>query len=91
MLKEENQDAETSVFICFPLVKETSDNCAKGCRKPGLGSPRHDPSNDKYSDCALLCSPCALVIDLLSLPFRGFSWYYGKKSTVTILPSSSTN
>ena len=46
---------------------ETYVNCGEGCRKPGLGSPSHDPYNDRCSDCALICCPCAFGLDIITI------------------------
>ena len=62
----------TSSEHCFPLTEETYINCCKGCNKPGLGHPQHDPSANECADCALMCCPCAFTIDLLTLPYRAF-------------------
>lgn len=40
-------------------------NCCIGCEKPGLGSNEHNPGDNDCSDCALVCCPCALALDII--------------------------
>ena len=56
----------------FPLTNETFIKCGEGCNKPGLSHPAHDPYDNKCSDCALFCCPCAFVTDVFTMPFRPF-------------------
>ena len=63
-------------FSCFlfdcPLTVETHEKCGEGCDKPGLGSPRHDPYDNKCGDCAILLCPCAFIVDIITSPYRLF-------------------
>lgn len=49
----------------YTLTEQACDYCCIGCDKPGLGSNAHDPYNNSCSDCALLCVPCTIVIDII--------------------------
>ena len=69
---EENPTLFQRIFSC-PNTKKTYEDCCRGCDKPGLGSPSHDPYSNECGDCALVYSPCAFVCDILSCPFRMFS------------------
>ena len=59
----------------YTHVKQSWDYCCIGCDKPGPGSPEHNPSNNACSDCGLLCTPCALVIDILCFIPMVFGYY----------------
>ena len=54
----------------LPYTQETFDNCCIGLNKPGIAHPRNNPYNNSLSDCAIVCCPCALMIDLFILPFK---------------------
>ena len=56
----------------FPLTNETFIKCGEGCNNPGLSHPAHDPYDNKCSDCALFCCPCAFATDVFTMPFRPF-------------------
>ena len=56
-------------LLPYTNVKKTFDLCMIGCEKPGIGSNEHDPSDNSCGDCALCCCPCALVLDILCIPF----------------------
>ena len=84
---------ENSNEHCFPLTRETYIKCGEGCKKPGLGDPQHDPSANECGDCALLCCPCAFIIDLLTLPYRAVRrlfrlFHVSPKSTPTLTLNS---
>ncbi len=60
----------------FPLTNDTIDNCCIGCDKPGLTHPEHNPYDNKCSDCAIFCCPCAFVTDVFAFPFRCIGWLW---------------
>ena len=73
MSSSNNDGNSFDTFICFPLVNELWDNCCIGCDKPGIGAADHDPYANSCSDCALICFPCALLADLLTVPCRCYN------------------
>ncbi len=54
-------------YCPYFLTSFTYVNCSTGCDKPGIGSQEHNPSNNEYSDCALVYLPCTLVFDFSML------------------------
>ena len=59
----------------YTHVQERFDSCCIGCDKPGIGSSQHNPGdNDCCNDFALLCCPCALVLDIFCFPFIVFGY-----------------
>lgn len=54
---------------CEPCVythmEKALDLCCIGCEKPGIGSNEHNPADNECSDNALMCCPCALVLDII--------------------------
>ncbi len=60
----------------FNLTRKTITDCGEGCDKPGVGSPNHDPYDNDCKDCAMMCCPFALVIDLIMLPTLPFRCLY---------------
>ena len=59
-----------SALFSFPETNGTFSSCSEGCNKPGLGSPSHNPYDNKLSDCALICCPCTFILDLVTCPYR---------------------
>ena len=60
-------------FSYFPLTKKAGNKCMLGCDKPPAyadGRSRND-----CDDCLFWCFPINAIIDLITMPFRGF--YYG--------------
>ena len=53
----------TCTFCPYTHTEKVYDLCCIGCDKPGLGSVDHDPGDNSCNDCALLCLPCALILD----------------------------
>ena len=49
----------------YTFTEQACDYCCIGCDKPGIGSPKHDPGDNRCSDCALCCIPCTLVFDVI--------------------------
>ena len=56
----------------FNLTRKACQSCAEGCDKPGLAHPHHDPYDISCGDCAMFCTPCTIVIDLIMLPLLPF-------------------
>ena len=54
-------------FNCCPNshVEKSFDLCCIGCDKPGIGAVDHDPGNNSCNDCAILCCPCFLLMDII--------------------------
>ena len=40
------------------------DYCCIGCDKPGIASMEYNPSDSECSDCAIICLPCTIVLDI---------------------------
>lgn len=61
-------------LIWYPdtLTRMACSSCIKGCDKPGLGHPNHDPYDNSLSDCAACCIPITIPIDIILYPFYCF-------------------
>ena len=78
----------------FHLTRTTITNCDEGCDKPGVGSASHNPyDNNCDSDCAIVCCPCAFVIDIIMLVCTPLRYLYRKchKSRNTKTPDVDTD
>jgi len=56
----------------FNLTRKACQSCGEGCDKPGLAHPQHNPYDNSCGDCAMICAPLTLVIDLIMLPLLPF-------------------
>jgi hypothetical protein len=53
------------VVTPYTHTEKSVDLCCVGCDKSGLGSKDHNPYNNSCNDCAALCCPVAVVLDIL--------------------------
>ena len=56
-------------FRYFPLTTKTGNKCLLGCEKPPAYADGR--SRDDYNDCLFLCFPITVIMDIISMPFRG--------------------
>lgn len=68
-MTETSQPKNTSkcsiTFCPYTHTEKIVDLCCIGCDKPGLGAQDHDPGDNSCSDCALVCVPCTLLLDII--------------------------
>lgn len=49
----------------YTFTEQALDYCCIGCDKPGIASAEHDPADNRCSDCAIVCVPCTIIVDIL--------------------------
>lgn len=77
--QSQNKQKCYCTFCPYTHTEKIYDLCCIGCDKPGLGSQEHDPGDNSCSDCALVCIPCALLLDIFCYIPMCFNKYTVKK------------